>query len=344
LAEARQVALEMTIKPEVLDQKKLLYLQAAIVVLLVSQSCSYVLIRQYVQTSSKLPDSNLVLLVAEFQKLLISAAAIYILEGPVHKSFHEFCSEGSVMLLPAVAYLIMNLLSFYSLKYISASLFITMAQMKTLTTALFSVLILNVSLPPSKCFSLFLLVFGCILVTQQERRDSHSHSEVVEVDSWHFFLGLFAVILEVTISGLISAYYERILKHQKASVWERNAQLAFLSIILYSANYYSESESTIIDKIVDWNWPIFITSTLGACGGLLVAACMKYLSSVVKCIILSFSVILTLFLSHFIFNSTLTTWTLLGAFLVVLASILYNQNERIDKYLLGIDSSIEAKN
>jgi solute carrier family 35 (UDP-sugar transporter), member A1/2/3 len=289
-------------KPDPSPPSKTFFLQVTIVCSLVFQSCSYVLMRKYVQIQTLFPDSNLILFVGEVQKFLFSIAMILLFDEECRKKkFSEFCSGGLVMLVPAGAYLVMNLLSYFALRYISGSLFITVAQLKILTTAMASLLILKTSLSHTKWFSLLLLVIGSILVTQQEQSAHSSHTRMGDDDSetirnWTFFVGLFAVILEVTISGLVSAYYEKILKNYNASIWERNLQLSSLSMIMYYTNFTRQHGFVLFEELFEWNWAIMVTATLGAAGGILVAICLKYLDSVVKCVVLSFSVSATLFL------------------------------------------------
>jgi UDP-sugar transporter A1/2/3 len=333
---------EKTQPPAESDTKRV-FIQVLIIVLLVFQSCSYVLIRRYVQNAEEVrTDSNLILLAGEFEKFTFSLFVILISNDEcTQKTFSEFLSGGAVMLVPAGAYLVMNLLSFFCLQYISASIFITVAQCKTLTTALSSVFILKTSLSKTKWLSLFILVFGSIMVTRQEHPQAHGGSPSSlpeESASYQFYLGLLALLMEISISGLISAYYEKILKGYRSSVWERNLQLAFLSMLMYYGNYqyqhlYDE-DLGVLYTIVDWDWRIHLTSFLGAAGGILVALCMKYLNAVVKCVVLSFSVIVTVFLSHLFFYSTLTAATLFGAILVVSGSIIFNQSEAIENLLL----------
>jgi len=85
-----------------------------------------------------------------------------------------------------------------------------------------------------------------------------------------------------------------------------------------------------LENSIDFFW--------GAAGGILVALCMKYLNAVVKCVVLSFSVIVTVFLSHLIFYSTLTMTTLLGAFFVIAGSVMFNQSETIENFFLRRES------
>lgn len=309
-------------------------MQVGIVVLLIAQACSYVLFRQHLQTSGMHFDSNMILLVGEVEKMLFSAWMLLVVERDdtqPPKSYFEILENGKVMIIPAVLYMVTNLLSFFSLQHISGALFITVNQLKILTTALFSVLILKVHLSFAKWVSLVLLVIGSTIVTQQEHQ--HSHSAEHEKESEYFYWGVMAVLLQVTITGLIGAYYEKILKFSKGSVWERNLQLAFLSSFFYVANYMWASQVSIIEELLTWDWFTFFIATLGAAGGVLVALCTKYLNSVVKCVVLSFSVLLTVLLAHVFFGSVLTVGTFVGAVFVIGGSLLYSQPDWLDRFL-----------
>ena len=328
---------------ESIPKLRLLALRVLIVILLVGQACSYVLLRQYIQRVGDISfDGNTLLLVGEIQKLVFSLAMLYFSsEETIHKSFYEFAWSGAVMLVPAVSYSLVSLLSFVSLQNINSSLYVTINQLKVFSTAIASILILGTSLSFSRWVSLFLLVIGGIIVTEQEVGQSNSESS--KDDSVSFSLGLFCVLLQVAISGLVSAYYEKILKFSKGSIWERNIQLALISMILYSMNILFTSNVDFISELLRWNWVILLTATLGAAGGILVALCTKYLDSVAKCVVLSFSVLLTVYLSHFFFDSSLSSGTVVGAFFVVSGSLLYNQPELLDQLLhyFSLDKGIK---
>ncbi len=73
-------------------------------------------------------------------------------------------NHSGKMLVLAAIYGTMNILSFVALQYIGAGEFTICAQLKVLTTAGFSVLILKTGLTWTKWRALSLLVLGCTLV------------------------------------------------------------------------------------------------------------------------------------------------------------------------------------
>merc|ERR1719353_813471 len=71
------------------------------------------------------------------------------------------------MMVPAVVYLVMNILGFVALGHLDASTFSIVAQMKVFTTAIFSVLILQRHLPMRKWRALTTLTLGVILISNE---------------------------------------------------------------------------------------------------------------------------------------------------------------------------------
>jgi UDP-sugar transporter A1/2/3 len=132
------------------------------------------------------------------------------------------------MTVPAVLYFIQNNLQYHAVSLLDAATFQVTYQMKILTTALFSVLLLNKTLSKLKWFSLLLLTGGIALV-QLSNTSSSSTKKTTSADAQ--FLGLMAVFVACILSGLAGVWFEKVLKGSHASVFLRNMQLAIFSII-----------------------------------------------------------------------------------------------------------------
>ena len=115
---------------------------------------------------------------------------------------------------------------------------------------------------------------------------------------WIFMMGLFAVMTEVTLSGLISVYYQKVLQDDKRnlSAWDRNIQLAIFSIILYFPTFHNDG------YFKGWSIITCIVSFLGALGGLLVAFSMKYTDAILKALATSAAIVLTSILSWYLLD------------------------------------------
>jgi UDP-sugar transporter A1/2/3 len=128
--------------------------------------------------------------------------------------------------------------SFVALNYIGAGEFSIVAQLKILSTASFSVLILNTSLSWTKWRALILLVLGCVLVASP----NFAAGTVNEIDMYtRLLFGYGSVLTEVALSGFASIYFEKVIKGTNITIWERNFQLGLYSILMYGCIILYES-------------------------------------------------------------------------------------------------------
>eukprot|EP01083_Nonionella_stella_P169634 575679_1 len=220
--------------------------------------------------------------------------------------FNKIIRTSPKMAVPAVVYYCMNRLSFVALRRIDAGTFTVVAQLKTLTTATFSYLILRKQFSAVRVRSLIYLVCSVIVISEfaathsspGKKTDGSGETETDDVMLWTFIMGLLAVMTEVTLSGLISVYYQKVLQDDKRnlSAWDRNIQLAIFSIILYFPTFHSD------DYFAGWSWITCVVSMLGATGGLLVAFSMKYTDAILKALATSAAIVLTSVLSWYLLD------------------------------------------
>ncbi|CAJ0912449.1 9218_t:CDS:2 [Entrophospora sp. SA101] len=138
-------------------------------------------------------------------------------------------------------------LSFLSLFLLWLWEFVTY-QLKILTTALCSVIMLKISLTKLKWFSLLLLTLGIALVKKLKKEDED------DVMVFEKILGL----TSVAIGCIAGVYFEKVLKGTPTSIWIRNVQLSFLSLFLL------------------WLWEFGEKMRCQAIGGIIVVMEVKY--------------------------------------------------------------------
>jgi len=247
-------------------------------------------------------------------------------EGKV-AHFRKIIKTSPKMAVPAFVYYCMNRLSFVALRRIDAGTFTVVAQLKTLTTATFSYLILRKQFSAVRVRSLIYLV--CSVIVISEFAATHSNPGHIREDNngedrelWIFMMGLFAVMTEVTLSGLISVYYQKVLQDDKRnlSAWDRNIQLAIFSIILYFPTFHNDG------YFAGWSIITLIVSFLGALGGLLVAFSMKYTDAILKALATSAAIVLTSILSHYWLNGPYGIPIAVSSISVVVAIFTYVTN------------------
>jgi UDP-sugar transporter A1/2/3 len=213
-------------------------LRSAILASLCLQNAGYTLLRKH-STSTENVSSKEVLLVAEVLKLVL--ATYFTLTNETEASdarpysglakLAYLVTHSGKMLVLAAIYGAMNILSFVALQYIGAGEFTICAQLKILTTAGFSVLVLGTSLTFTKWRALCLLVLGCILVASPSfgggGGGAHGGNGTGVEDVKLQLFGFAAVLTEVVLSGFASIYFEKVVKSttEVVTIWERNFQL-----------------------------------------------------------------------------------------------------------------------
>lgn len=218
---------------------------------------------------------------------------------------------------------------------LSNNLLFAYLQLKILTTAAFAVWILNRNISAAKWRALVLLVIGCVLVASPAYNQPVECVEAGEVEAPTLvdgspdnqfgivdtILGFAAILLMNTISGFASIYFENMLKSgAKVTIWERNFQLAFCSIwILSVVVVWEMQQGSSVQLFQGWTINTWLIMLIQACGGLLVAATLKYADSVLKTLATSGSIVISAVLGYFLLGGDLDVFIGLGCVSTILA-------------------------
>lgn len=180
-----------------------------------------------------------------------------------------FSNESWKLAIPALLYTIQNTLQYVAVSNLDAATFQVTYQLKILTTAIFSVLMLGRVLSMRKWFSLVLLIVGVSIIQvpqalapspkEEESRWSRTLQKLHDLGSnaashlsqrsvsaglhqaratheseMNRQVGLMAVLIACALSGLAGVTFEKILKDsstaRSTSLWVRNCQLSFWSL------------------------------------------------------------------------------------------------------------------
>lgn len=221
------------------------------------------------------------------------------------------------MFVLALIYGAMNILSFVSLRNISAGMFTIFAQCKILSTATFSSIILQRKYSWTKWRALIGLMMGVLLFSEPIWGDPDKHKTLEGANA---FVGTTAVLIEVTLSGFASIYFEKVIKTDplQLNIWERNFQLALGSFPVYFLFIIGEGGGTA-GFFGGWSLIAFVLSILGAAGGLLVALSIKYGDSILKTLATTGAIILSSLLDHLLLGGPLTPSMMIAAVQVILS-------------------------
>ena len=148
-------------------------------------------------------------------------------------------------------------------------------------------------------------------------------------------IGLGAVFAAATLSAFASIYFELMLKkpppeaceaHRRAAgLWTRNIQLGTFALPLAAAAMIINDREQLVQYglLHGFTPVVWGVVLLNGCGGLLVAATMKYADNIVKCFAAALAIITGTLVSVPLFSFELNRTFVTGAMSTVAASVLY---------------------
>ncbi|KAI9722896.1 MAG: hypothetical protein M1812_001344 [Candelaria pacifica] len=147
-------------------------------------------------------------------------------------------------------------------------------------------------------------------------------------------VGLLAVIVACTASGLAGVYFEKILKdsNSSASLWVRNVQLSFYSLFpaFFIGVLFRDGEHIAKNGFFDgYNWIVWTAIGFQASGGVIVALCVNYADNIAKNFATSISIVISLLASVWFFDFQMTSKFIIGTGIVLFATYLYSSQDRI---------------
>ncbi|KAG8748297.1 hypothetical protein FRC10_007687 [Ceratobasidium sp. 414] len=252
--------------------------------------------------------------------------------------------------IPAILYVIQNNLQFVAASNLDVATFQVTYQMKILTTAAFSVMLLRKRLSKAKWTALFFLAVGVGIVqiqsTAPAKEVAAAHVDPVAeaaaktvgtlVDQAKHVMnplkGFAAVSAACVTSGLAGVYFEMVLKGSQADLWVRNVQLSLFSllpalvpIIFNNTGASADGRSfpfSLFANFSGWAWATVLTQVFG---GLITAVVIKYSDNIMKGFATSLSIVLSFLASVALFDFRITLAFIIGSTTVLAATWMYNQ-------------------
>ncbi len=222
--------------------------------------------------------------------------------------------------VPATCYTLQNNLLFVAISNLSAAAAQVLYQAKTLSTALFSVLLLRKSFSAAQWVSFVLLGAGVVLVKQQ---DGHSAAAPTGADP---AFGAFAALASAALSGFAGVYLEKMFTAGSSSLWVRNIQLCMYTIPLQVATVHINDGAAIRRHgLMQGFYPsTWMVVAVQVAGGLLTAIVIKHAGNILKNFANVIAMISTCVISMGIFDFTPTLLFGLGVVSVISSIWLYS--------------------
>jgi len=370
--------------------------------MLVAQMVGLVLLMRYSRTQPRAPGEPLYLastavFFMEVMKLFICLAVIAFQEGcgrffqELHLHLLQSPTELLKLTVPSLLYTVQNNLLYLALTNLDAATYQVCYQLKILTTALFSAILLGRRFSRQKWIALLILTAGVAFVQISGSGDQHMHNAAADQqhatgvhdvgavvhhqvvagatttnaaatgdggvvgaaaaaaavasrrklqevaaaavkavhDNNNRFIGLVAVLCAACTSGFAGVYFEKILKGSRTSLWIRNIQMGLPSVLIAAITVYVKDGEALSKQgwTGGYNGTVWTVVTVQAVGGLIVATVVKYADNVLKVFATSFSIIISCIISAIFFDFHPSWDFVLGASLVVSATVMYSKPE-----------------
>lgn len=248
---------------------------------------------------------------------LLSELNTHVLQSPV---------EVAKLSIPSFMYTVQNNLLYFALSNLDPATYQVCYQLKILTTAVFSMMLLQRKFSVKKWLALVLLTVGVSIVQVSGNRDA---SKSASEKQSHFF-GLVAVLCAACTSGFSGVYFEKVLKGSQTSLWLRNVQMGIPSIIVAFLAVFAKDSAAVFEHgfLGGYTSLVWTVIAVQAIGGLIVAVVVKYADNVLKVFATSFSIVVSCVISAIFFDFHASWAFTVGASLVVISTVLYSQPEK----------------
>ncbi|CAG9465501.1 unnamed protein product [Pedinophyceae sp. YPF-701] len=238
----------------------------------------------------------------------------------------EVMRSSTPMAIPALCFTLQAVLYIIGATHLSALIFQVSQQLKIITTALFSVLIMRIRLNAVQWLSLPTLAVGVVMSSMQRA----SPGAAAPGSAGSLVTGLTANTAACVLSGFASVYTEKFLKQPGTVVgdrlWARNAQLSFYGMVFGVAYALAFDNRAIVDGGVMQGfgghaWSIVAMQALS---GFAVALVIKYADNIIKTFATAFSSLLTAGLAYALFGDVPSEVAVGGAGFIFLSIGMYN--------------------
>jgi len=304
------------------------YLKYGSLGFLILQNSSHVLLLRYsriVPGECSKYTVSVAVLFAELLKMVFCLLVILVKEGGpcsalalLDADIWQRKMDTLKVSVPALCYTLQNNLQFVAATHLGAELLQLLYQTKTLSTAIFGVIILSKSLRCNQWCALSVLICGVVAAQSSQKPAGGAFKG-------NAFVGVVAALGVSVCSGFASVYLEKILKGDKTSIWVRNVQLCLFSVPLQLLAVYQRDW----DKVQEYGWMrgfcpgTWAVVCMFAFGGLLVAIVIRFADNNLKNLAMALAILLSCLASVPLFGFEPNGMFGFGAALVVVSIFLY---------------------
>uniref|UniRef100_A0A7I4YM90 UDP-galactose transporter n=1 Tax=Haemonchus contortus TaxID=6289 RepID=A0A7I4YM90_HAECO len=284
------------------------------------------LVRATNKDRSFLPTTCVFLM--EILKLTTCTFMVFVDTGSVassarklHDAIWQKKMESLKVCVPAFAYAVQNNLYYIALANIDATTYTVTYQLRILTTALLSVLMIGKEISTCQWGALGLSGIGVILV-QLDASPSNSRNSIATASK---LVGVVATIGMCWTSAFAGVYFEKMLKNVNSNMWIQNIRLSLMTLVFATFTMWSSDGSKIMEKglFQGWTYLVWTMTIAAATSGIVVSAVMKYADNIKKTYCQTLAIGLTAVISICLGERNFSLSLMTGVILVVISIAIY---------------------
>eukprot|EP01062_Namystynia_karyoxenos_P079952 TRINITY_DN8536_c0_g1_i1.p1 TRINITY_DN8536_c0_g1~~TRINITY_DN8536_c0_g1_i1.p1 ORF type:complete len:501 (+),score=94.46 TRINITY_DN8536_c0_g1_i1:82-1503(+) len=303
---------------------------------LVAQNSSLTLVMRASRIRGEASDLYLAssaVVICEGLKVFASAALLAFEQGSVRglcrvlrdDLLTDPIAANAPVLVPAGLYTLQNNLQYLAASNLDAAVFQVLYQMKLVTTALLSVVVLRRSLSWLQWLAILILTGGVCLVQMAPASASRRAGD-------SSFVGFVAVLTACLTSAGAGVFLERMLKTTAVSVWTRNMQLAMFGLVIGLGVTFGKDFEQVKQRgfFSGFDWVVWGVVCLQSFGGLLTAVVAKHADMIIKGFATGLAIILSCALSAVFFGFVITGKYVTGAAFVIVSVFLFSLHRAVE--------------
>ena len=316
--------------------------------LIVFQNCSLILVTSYSRQRHLEPAylPSVAVFLAEVLKLAASLVLLA-LESPgglgdaLRRSvalLRETPLETAQFAVPALAYTLQNNLWYYALTNLEPVTAAVTSQLKVITTAVASVVMLGRQLSRWQWCALVLLMGGMVVMqlkntslNEPTRAAAAAAAATTSPEQrrvpQNTTSGAVAMLGSTMLSAYAGVYIERLFKTVKKTLWLQSVQLSIFSLPISAGCMlaFDHEAARARTLLVGFRPVVWLAISLSALGGIAVSMALKYADNIQKTFAVGISIVLNCALSVAFLGVALHGRTIAGVAMVVGSTVWFNR-------------------
>ena len=218
--------------------------------------------------------------------------------------------------VPALCYTLQNNLWFYALSNLDPVTAAVTSQVKVITTAIASVVMLGRRLNGAQWLALLGLTVGLVVITTKQQPAAPAAGRKVPTNT---LSGVLAMLLATVLSAYSGVFLERLFKTIKLTLWLQSIQLSLFALPVAGLTMLLYDRDDVVGGrlFVGFNHVAWLAVVLAAVGGVAVSMALKYADNIQKTFAVGVSIVLNCGVSAALFDVPLTRRAVVGVGLVV---------------------------